>query len=89
MKTKIRWIGKGLRIAGERKEKEKEKKGQRAAEHDSTRDKARLGRRRYDGVVNTCRSNLDLSHSKYINYNKLASIFKSIKTQWCLNTNLL
>ena len=31
---------------------------------------------------NTCRNNLDLRHSKYINYSKLASMFKSIKTQW-------
>ena len=31
---------------------------------------------------NTCGSNLDLRHSKYINYSKLASMFKRIKTQW-------
>ena len=34
----------------------------------------------------TCGSNLDLRHSKYINYSKLASMFMSIKTQgvWVL-----
>ena len=31
---------------------------------------------------NTCGSNLDLTHSKYINYSKLSSMFTSIKTQW-------
>ena len=35
------------------KRKRKRKKGRRAAEHESTRDRARLGRRRYDGVVIT------------------------------------
>ena len=35
---------------------------------------------------NTCWSNLDLKHSKYIHYSKLASMFISIKTQgvWVL-----
>ena len=44
---------------------------------------------------NTCRSNLDLRHSKYINYSKLASMFISIKTQgvwvltFCLSNSFL